>query len=188
MVERFNRTLKTRMWTYFSATNSRQFLKVLPELVDSYNHSLHRTIGMKPIDVTKDLETELFAKVYGRVLAVAPIKHKITKGDSVRISKMKTIFEKGYIPNWSGEVFKVTEHAQRPKRVYKLQDMAGEDIAGIFYKEEVQPISYDPGKQVPVEKILKTKTILGKKEYLVKWLHLPNKFNSWVKEKDLNRI
>jgi ribosomal protein L2 len=101
---------------------------------------------------------------------------------------MKIIFEKGYLPKCSGEVFKVMEHDHRPKRLYKLQDMAGEDIAGTFYKEDVQPISYDPGKQVPVEKILKTKTILGKKEYLVKWLHLPNKFNSWVKDKDLKRI
>ena len=66
--------------------------------------------------------------------------------------------------------------------------MSGEDIAGTFYKEEVQPVTPNQDKTVPIEKIIKTKTILGKKEYFVKWLHLPSKFNSWIKEKDLTRI
>ena len=51
VVERFNRTLKTKMYRYFTARNTRRYVDVLPDLLYSYNHTYHRSIGMAPVEV-----------------------------------------------------------------------------------------------------------------------------------------
>ena len=51
VIERFNRTLKSRMWRYFTHKNTRRYLDVLQDLVHSYNNTFHRSIGMKPSEV-----------------------------------------------------------------------------------------------------------------------------------------
>jgi hypothetical protein len=53
-VERFNRTLKTRMFRYFTARHTNRWLDVLQSLIESYNKSIHRSIGMAPNDVTRE--------------------------------------------------------------------------------------------------------------------------------------
>ena len=41
------------MYRYFTASNTFRYLDVLQDLVKSYNNNYHRSIGMKPINVTK---------------------------------------------------------------------------------------------------------------------------------------
>ncbi|GFW01825.1 uncharacterized transposon-derived protein F54H12.3 [Trichonephila clavipes] len=48
IVERFNRTLKTKMWKYFTEMNTKCYIDVLGKLVYSYNHTWHRSIRMEP--------------------------------------------------------------------------------------------------------------------------------------------
>ncbi|CAH3169200.1 unnamed protein product [Pocillopora meandrina] len=42
MVERFNRTLKSRMYRYFTSANTYKYLNVFQVLVRGYNESFHR--------------------------------------------------------------------------------------------------------------------------------------------------
>ena len=143
VVERFNRTLKTRIWTYFTAHQTDKYIDILDKLTDAYNHSYHRTIRMRPVDVKKKDEPALFDKMFGEAIASrkrnpAPT---LKPGEMVRVAKLKGQFEKGYMPNWSQEHFivdKVNTSTQR--RVYKLKDYANEDITGTWYDQEVQPI------------------------------------------------
>jgi len=51
VVELFNRTLKTKMYKYFTFKNTLRYIDVLQDLVDSYNATYHRSIGMAPNDV-----------------------------------------------------------------------------------------------------------------------------------------
>ena len=60
--ERFNRTLKTQMWRYFTRRGCYRWIYVLPELVRSYNASIHRSIGMTPNDVARQVQHELWLK------------------------------------------------------------------------------------------------------------------------------
>ena len=94
LVERFNRTLKARMFKYFTAKGTRRYIDVLPQLVDSYNHSIHRTLGISPVEVSRENEQELFARIYGfedevSLRSAALIgereKPKFKKGDWVRV-------------------------------------------------------------------------------------------------------
>ena len=44
VIERFNRTIKQKMFKYFSANNTRKFVDVLYVLVDQYNNTIHSSI------------------------------------------------------------------------------------------------------------------------------------------------
>ena len=56
VVERFNKTLKTKMFRYFTHANTRRYLDVLDNLLHSYNNTHHRSIGMAPSEVNADNE------------------------------------------------------------------------------------------------------------------------------------
>ena len=63
---------------------------------------------------------------------------KFKVGDHVRISKYRNIFTKGYIPNWSEEVFVVSKIKNAVPWTYVINDLNGEEIIGTFYKKELQ--------------------------------------------------
>ena len=162
VVERVIRTLKTRMWRYFTAKRTRRYIDVLPDLVDSYNRSKHRSIQKKPINVTPNNEREVWHTLYGDRENKKPIRYKFEVGDQVRISKMKRTFEKGYLPNFSKEIFTVSQRIPRQPPVYKLKDYHQEELSGTFYNEELQKVIKEDDVY-EVEKILK-KRGKGKKQ------------------------
>ena len=191
MVERFNRTLKTRMWKYFTAKNTYRYIDVLEDLLEGYNHARHRTIGMAPADVKPEHEEILWKRMYpnygDRSGDFRPIQ-QVQSGDPVRLSKAKQTFEKGYVPNWTEEIFKVSGQSRGTKRkVYKVRDWAGDEIHGVFYPEEVQKVVRKPDKKFAIEKVLKKKTEGDRQFCLVKWTGLPEKFNSWIDAQDVNK-
>ena len=115
VVERFNRTLKSRIWTYFSAHQTRHYLDILPKIVDSYNNTYHRTIGRAPNQVRKKDENEIWVRLYGDGdKEHRPKMSEAKKGQMVRISKVKGAFDKGYIPKWSEEHFLVQSDMSTP--------------------------------------------------------------------------
>ena len=71
---------------------------------------------------------------------VKNVKYKFKIGDQLRISKMKRTFEKGYLPNFSKEMFTISKQIPRDPPVYKLKVLDGEELKGIFYKKELQKI------------------------------------------------
>ena len=135
LVERFNRTLKTKMWRVFTHRGNYRWLDILQPLVDAYNRSHHRTLGRRPIEVTKANETRIWQHLYGKLKKPSARKRAAFKvGDRVRLSKAKGLFEKGYKPNWSEEIFSV--HSVNRKYLpltYRLRDSRGEVIEGSFY-------------------------------------------------------
>ena len=44
--ERFNRTIKEKIFKYFSANNTRKYVDVLDLLVEQYNNTIHSSIKM----------------------------------------------------------------------------------------------------------------------------------------------
>jgi len=85
IVERFNRTLKNDMWKMFTLNGSYKWIHLLPRLVSDYNARMHRTIGMRPVDVTPAIAERRLTAVYNRVNIAGLAKFKV--GDSVRVSK-----------------------------------------------------------------------------------------------------
>jgi transposase InsO family protein len=184
IVERFNRTLKTRIWSHFTSKNTKTYINVLNDIVHAYNHTVHRSHGMKPADVT---EKDGTAALAWRRLYYFPAKparrETLPVGSDVRIAKYKGNFEKGYQGNWSKESFKVSDVGKHPRKIYKLVDALGEPIKGSFYREEAQPITQNT---LHVEEVIKRRRNgQGRIEHLVKWQGLPTKFNTWLSTEKL---
>ena len=58
VAERFIRTLKNKTFKHMTATSKNVFFDVLDDIVDNYNSTVHRTIKMKPTDITGDSYVE----------------------------------------------------------------------------------------------------------------------------------
>ena len=190
VVERFNRTLKSRIWTYFTAKQTNRYVDKLDDFVNSYNNSFHRSIKMKPSEVSPKDEDKIWLTLYRKKQSSRLKQGSDLKppriGEKVRINKVKGIFQKGYIPNWSEEHFHIKEEVQKNRPVYHLTDDLGEDIKGEFYPEEIQPIEEN---RYLIENILKKKKDpSGKFLYFVKWKGWPSKFHSWITDKLFKKL
>ena len=150
MVERFHRTLKQRMYRYFTARNTRTYVDVLPQLLDGYNRSFHRSIGMAPCNVTYKNEGSVWTKLYGKRMKSRP-RPKLKVGDWVRLSKKHRPFKKG----WMEEVFVVQYVLPRPVVTNKLKEWDGIPLEGSFYEEDVQKVTVPDEALFCVENILR---------------------------------
>lgn len=173
IVERVIRTLKNWLYKKFSFRGKYKWLDILPEITKLYNNTKHRTIGMKPVDVTRQTQISAYSQP-----KVVPLKFKYHAGDIVRVSRYKGVFDKGYTANWSTELFKIVKVNATNPPTYLLEDMNNQPIKGSFYEVELQKTK-NPDIYL-VEKILRRR----KNKIYVKWLGLSNEFNSWIDATD----
>ena len=155
IVERFNRTLKTKMWKYFTHRETLTYADVLSKMVASYNHTVDRTIGIPPAEVTWANQTTVSKRLYGRK---EPKKScKFSPGDRVRLSKAMRMFKKVYLPNWTEELITIVRYIETRPPVYLIIDDHGKILEGTFYAEELQ-------KVIKTDDVYKIETILNKKK------------------------
>ena len=93
------------------------------------------------------------------------------------------MFDKGYTPNWSEEVFTVDEIQSTVPVTYKLKDLRGEDIQGSFYEPELLKAKQEVFR---IDKVIRRD--YKKKQASVKWKGYSDDFNSWLPFKDLRDI
>ena len=99
-------------------------------------------------------EAHVRCRMYGDQEATAEPKLKV--GDRVRISKARRIFDKSYLPNWTEEIFAITETLRSFPVTYRLKDYGDEELLGGFYENELQPVT-KTNEVYKIEKILKTR-------------------------------
>lgn len=179
IVERANRTIKSKLWKTFNLRGSYRWLDILPKLIKDYNNTIHRTIGMKPSEVNARNEKHILDTVYKHPKIVNLRDMKFKEGDFVRISKHRGAFSKGYTPNWSAEIFVIRKVQLTNPITYLLQDSRGEEILGSFYNEELQRAKF-PDVYL-VEKVLRRKKNMA----YVKWLGLDKSHNSWINKSNI---
>ena len=190
VVERWNRTIKQWMWKYFTKHRTGVYINILPQLIERYNTTYHRSIKCTPSDARKPSNhQQVFNALYGGTKKFDenlrdPAKFHIA--DQVRITKKKKHFEKGYTSNWRQEVFTVTEVQPTYPYTYKLEDARGEKVIGTFYEPELQLAK--PQTTFNIEKVLRKRTTKeGKKELYVKWLGYSKDFNQWIPAEDVEK-
>ena len=103
----------------------------LDGIVNKYNNTYHKTIKMKPIDIKQSTYFESSKETNYQ-------EPKFKTGDIVRILKYKNIFAKGYVPNWSEEVFMIKKVKNTVPLAYVISDLKGEEIVGKFQEKELQ--------------------------------------------------
>ena len=102
VVKRFNRTLKQRMYRYFTVNNTLNFVPVLQTFVKIYNRSYHRSIQMAPDQVTDANSRQVCANLYKNKKVNKPT---LKVGDRVHLNKKFRLFKKSYLSCWKEEVF-----------------------------------------------------------------------------------
>ena len=132
---------------------------------------------MAPTEVTADNEDMVRERLYPP--KPKTLRWKFNVGDKVRISMQRRPFKKGYVGNWSEELFVVGARLPTSPVTYTLKDLAADNIKGTFYTDELQFVT-KLDALFDVERIVKTRKRAGKVEYLVKWRGYSDKFNSWV--------
>ena len=147
------------------AISKKVYFDVLDDIVNKYSNTVHRTIKMKPTEVTSDSSTE-----YDEDSNEKDPKFKVD--DRARISKYKNIFAKGYTQGWSEEVFVVSKIKDSVPWAYVISDLNGEKIAGSFNQKGLQKTNQE---KFWIEKVFKRKD----DKLYVKWKGYGNSFNSW---------
>ena len=129
--ERFIRTLKNKIYKYMTSISKNVYIDKLDEIVKKYNNTYHISIKMKPVDVKDNTYIDFKKEVNDK-------NHKFKVGNQVRISKYKNIFARGYIPNWSEEIFIIKKIKNTVPWTYVLNDHNGEEMIGTFDENELQ--------------------------------------------------
>ena len=193
-VERFIKTLKSRISRYMIEKNSRRYIDVLQKIVTSYNHTWHSGIRSEPVNVNKDNEKQLWWQMYWpkepyiKKKKKQKIKFALNIGDRVRTTYIRTPFNRAYDSKWTGEIFKIFRRFIRQgQQIYTLVDWYDNPVKGTFYEYELQKIEVTDDDMFKIEKILKYKGRGNKKEALVHWLGWPKQFDSWILASDINQ-
>lgn len=183
-IERFNRTLKSLMYKYMTANDTDRFIDVLQLLVKTYNTRKHRMIGMTPAQAEDEQNSHLIREKheiqYLKKQRAAP---RFKKGQSVRISKMKGQFDRGFDNQFLEEIYKIKKvNTRLPIPTYTLETLDEDEIVeGNFYGNELT--ATDTPKSFKIEKILKKTKKAGKTLILVKWKGYKNP--SWIPEENI---
>ena len=190
VVERFNRTLKGRMFKYFTANGTRRYVDVVQKIIESYNNTYHTTIKMTPNQVGVQTTDDVFKNTYGYASPRDYLlnrkneeKTKFKIGDRVRMKYTLTSMDKCYYPNWSDQIYRVIAVSEGNVRdMYEIADEMNAKMPRRFYSFELQKLIGEPTFRI--EKVIKHR----KGESYVKWLNHPDKFNSWVKTKSIKNV
>ena len=189
IAERVIRTLKGKLYRYMSHQNTRKYIDILPDIIDSYNNSSHRSLGYEqtPLQVHSLTDPQSIEQQFSYMYKNAkPSKRKVsshlTVGQYVRIAdeKRNSVFRRGYTVQNTIEIFKIrkVDTSQNPT-IYFLEDLNGEPITGVFYRGELTPTHLPEYFHIDV---IQTKKVAGRKKYLVRWRGYPESFNSWIDE------
>jgi len=179
--ERWNRTIKTKMYKLFTIQNNTVYIDILPKILSSYNNSRQRSIGMTPSQARQPQNYgKAYFNLYGDLESPARVRD-LKIGDRVRISKYKRkTFDEGYTPNWTEEVFIVDEIQWTSPITYQIKDLNGELIKSTFYREELQKTDQEVYRIEKVIRKTKDKALVKWEGYLDDFIKRFNRFIKFI--------
>ena len=124
IAERFIKT-KNKIYKFMTTISKNVYIDKLDNIVKECNNTYHKKIKMKSINIKDNAYINFEKEVKNK-------DPKFNVGDYLRISKYKNIFAKGYMPNWSEEVFIITKTENTVPWTYVINDLNGQEITGTF--------------------------------------------------------
>lgn len=141
IIERFNRTIMTRLAKWFHYSKTFNYVNVIDKIVSSYNRSNHRTTSISPINVNKFNEMDVWLHTNKDLFKRKTTEKNLLKvGDFVHVKVNKGTFVKGYAASYSQKLYTISRVLNTHPVTYKLKE-GNEELLGIFYKEELSKAS-----------------------------------------------
>ena len=164
MVERFNLTIQRLLYKMMNQKNTLKWVTLLDSAMQIYLNQTHRTIKMTPLEAEKNENATRLRKIYFERYSKAGGKKQKPKfkiGDTVRIFNERGQFHRGYMEDFSEEVFTISEiDTKLPVTRYKLKEYDGNEIIGSFFKMN----SYHTHLQTFIKLIYWTKEVKVKRK------------------------
>jgi hypothetical protein len=186
VAERMIRTIKERLYRYFSENNTENWVDAIADIVHAINHNVCRVTGMRPIDIREDNADALWQNLYGKEYNFEGPRAstKFKPNDKVRLALEKTVFRKGTLPTFTDEIFQVDEVAgSATPHHYYLRDHKGERIKGRVYAPELTKVREDSETTYRIDRVLERKKKRnGKTMLLVKFIGYPDSY--WINESE----
>ena len=206
--ERQIQTLKMKLTKDIYERQNKEWISRLQDLTRGYNNSVHSSTGTAPskinetnedevrfqqylikakrnktlkIRVKRDVKEKQLKKIILKARRKSKASLKFEPEDLVRVSYLKDLFSRAYDVNYSHELFRIVKAWRRDGLpVYSIKDYAGDPIKGVFYQQELTAAGEPRDGVFKIDKVLKSRTLNGKKQSLVKFLGWPSKFNEWL--------
>lgn len=185
VAERSIRNLKNRLWRHFRVIKTKRWKEILPKIIKALNNSYHRILKTSPSKITKENQQYYFRRQMDQLKTRHSPSPKFKIGDIIRITRETHKLKHGYLPLFTEELFEIAEHL--PGRIpptYKIKDLHGEEILGVFYEPELVKCSFPPGAFQQIERVSKSKILPnGKVQHLVKFKDYARP--KWINHMDL---
>ena len=137
--ERVIKTIKHIIWKIFTHNKNNRWIDILEDLTINYNNTYHKSIKMKPIEVTWENRKKVFKTLYPK--KSFKVHCRLNKGDKVRIALNKNIFDKGFTQNWGKEIFEIVKVFQKHGVCwYRLKDKDGNIYSKQKYFEQLNQV------------------------------------------------
>ena len=184
--ERVIRTLKGRIYRYLTENGTETYVPVLGEMVRAYNAHPHRGLGnLTPIEVHRHASPTQTRAHFHRTHAKwykdcirKPQRHSLRVGDTVRIALADRTFRRGYLYQNTEEIFTIASiDRTQPIVGYYLKDLDGEEVKGIFYREELVRA---PVPSTFAIDIIKRRTRNRRREVLVHYRGYNSRHDRWL--------
>ena len=177
-VERFIKTIKSKIFRYITQANTPRYIDKLQDFVRSYNNTFHSGIKSEPINVNKNNEKELWWEMYSpkekynknNKKRKFKVKFKFKVGDRVRISYLRSAFQREYSVKWSNEIF----------QIYRVE--------GSFNQAELQKVEKPSQDLFNIDKVIDYKGVGRNKTVRVHWKGWPKKFDTILPESHIEKI
>jgi hypothetical protein len=168
-----------------------KWIDIINPIVESYNNTFHSSIQMTPHQATNTNNATIYYNLYFKngQEKYKTYSFKYDIDDKVKISFLRTSFQREYDQRWSSEIFSIiTRDCKQGLNSYEIKAWNNDPIKGRFLEKELQKVEINNSTLYEIEKVLRTRVRKGKKEVLVKWQSYSNDYNSWISESELVNI
>lgn len=143
--ERAIRNIKNRLFKFMTEKQKWSYISVLQDIVNGINNSKSRVLGnITPAEVNRDNEQDIFNLKFKYNNNKIPYKYKLN--DVVRKAEQVTVFSRGFRPNYSASVYKITNVLNTDPHTYQIAQIKSNNeledpLLRLYYAEELVPAS-----------------------------------------------
>lgn len=138
--ERLNRVVRSLLARFMHKHKDRRWTDFTKQIENTINNSVSASHGLKPSEVNKNNEGQVWQRLYARHLYAIPETQKLHLQQSVRIAQNRILFTKESYGLWSKEIFKIAKILETDPTTYILVDQKGEQLSGTYYFYDLNPV------------------------------------------------